>query len=124
MSKGASRPVFRGGRNIALKLPPTVFDATVAFYRDTLALALVEELRPDIVFEFGANHLWLDRVEGLAEAEIWLEVVASDTAAAKRFLRSKGVERCDEVEKLPDGFDGFWVRSPGSVVHLVRGENV
>lgn len=124
MSKVAGPPAFRGGRNIALKLPPAVFEATVAFYRDTLKLAQVEDLKPDIVVEFGPNRLWLDCVEGLAEAEIWLEVVTPDTAAAKEFLRSKGVERCDEVEKFPEGFDGFWVRSPGLVVHLVRGESV
>ncbi|WP_228811119.1 hypothetical protein [Nocardia otitidiscaviarum] len=30
-------PTFRGGHNIAMKLPRAQFDRTVAFYRDTSA---------------------------------------------------------------------------------------
>ncbi len=114
---------FTGGRNIALKLPPRLFDATLAFYRDTLRLPVLEEFRPHQVIEFGQNHLWLDPVEGLAAAEIWLEVIASDLAAAKLHLAEAGVDRCDEIETLPPGFEGFWIRSPSATVHLVCGSD-
>lgn len=111
-------PAFRGGPNIALKLPPSVFDATLVFYRDVLQLPILEQHRPNHVFEFGANRLWLDRVEGLSQAELWLEVIATDIAAAKQHLAAHAIVRCDEIEALPEGFDGFWVLSPASIVHL------
>ena len=31
-------PAFTGGRNVAIKVPEHAFEATVAFYRDTLGL--------------------------------------------------------------------------------------
>ena len=31
---------FRGGRNIAMKLPPHQYEAMITFYRDTLGLAV------------------------------------------------------------------------------------
>ena len=34
-------PVFSGGRNIALKVPPHRYEATVGFYRDVLRLPAV-----------------------------------------------------------------------------------
>jgi hypothetical protein len=30
-----------------------------------------------------------------------------------------GVVRCDRVEPLPEGFEGFWIASPASIVHLL-----
>jgi hypothetical protein len=74
-----------------------------------------------VVFEFGANRLWLDRVPALSQAELWLELQVNDTRKAAHHLESAGVVRCDEVEALPAGFDGFWVSSPAAVVHLVCG---
>jgi hypothetical protein len=118
-SEAKSSPQFRGGPNIALKLPPSVFDATLAFYRDILRLPPLDQHRPNIAFEFGANTLWLDRVETLSQAELWLEIIATDTTAAKQHFEAHGIVRCDEIERLPEGFDGFWVLSPSSVVHLV-----
>lgn len=114
---------FRGGANIALKLPPAVFDATLTFYRDTLKLPVLEEHQPHWVIAFGGNQLWLDPVEGLLQPEVWLEIVTSDTVAAREHLSALGVTRCDEVESLPAGFDGFWIRSPAATVHLVCGED-
>lgn len=73
------------------------------------------------MFEFGANVLWLDRGETMTQTEVWLELRAPDTAAAAKHLERNQVARCDSVEKLPDGFDGFWITSPGNIVHLVHG---
>ncbi|MFO1076014.1 MAG: hypothetical protein U1E17_25565, partial [Geminicoccaceae bacterium] len=70
-------------------------------------------------FEFGPLRLWIDRMPHLAQGEMWLELVAADTAAAAQHLDASGVVRCDEVEKLPPDLDGFWIMNPAGVVHLV-----
>ena len=48
-------PSFAAGRNIAMKVPPSQYEATVAFYRDVLGFPLIDEFAPSIVFEFGSN---------------------------------------------------------------------
>ena len=113
------RPVFSGGPNIAMKVPPHEYDAVVAFYRDTLGLEELTARRPDVCFVFGANQLWIDRVPGLSQCELWLEIRTGDGTAAKTHLAANGITRCDEIEPLPEGSDGFWIASPGNIIHLV-----
>lgn len=113
------RPVFSPGRNIAMKVPPHQFDATVAFYRDVLALEVLPELDPNIGFAFGDKRLWIDSVPTLSQAEVWLEVVADDMQAAAAHLAAAGVVRCDAIEPLPPDVKGFWILSPSGIVHLV-----
>ena len=43
-------PQFSGGANIAIKCPAHTYDQTVAFYRDTLALPLIEEEADGCIF--------------------------------------------------------------------------
>jgi catechol 2,3-dioxygenase-like lactoylglutathione lyase family enzyme len=105
---------FTGGKNIALKVPPHQFHATMAFYRDVLGLPEIKSTE-GVSFAFGPNRLWLDECEAVSQAELWLEIVADDTQAAA------GVARCDGIEKLPPGFDAFFVSSPAAIVHLVIG---
>jgi catechol 2,3-dioxygenase-like lactoylglutathione lyase family enzyme len=105
--------LFAGGRNIALKIPAHEYDDMVHFYREVLGLKQLRDQLPSTAFEFGANLLWLDRVETMTQAEIWLELRTPDTAEAARHLAGSNVARCDAVEKLPDGFDGFWISGPG-----------
>jgi catechol 2,3-dioxygenase-like lactoylglutathione lyase family enzyme len=112
-------PAFLGGPNVAIKVPAHAFEATVAFYRDTLGPAMVHDGPGTTAFDFGPIRLWIDRMAHLAQAEMWLEVVAPDTGAAARRLAAAGVVRCDEVEKLPPDLDGFWILNPAGVVHLV-----
>ncbi len=102
-----------------MKIPPAEFEATVCFYQDVVGLPQLDSHRPHHVFQFGSSFLWLDCVPGVHQTEIWLELLTSDTAIADDYLSRSGVERCDSVEELPPGFDGFWVRSPTSVVHLI-----
>ena len=71
-------------------------------------------------FEFGANRLWIDRVPGMSQAELWLQVTTADTAVAADHLADQGVARCDEIEPLGTT-SAFWISSPASVVHLVSG---
>jgi hypothetical protein len=110
---------FAAGHNIAMKVPPHLYDATVNFYRNVVGLKPIETHPPAIGFEFGTNHLWIDRVPGLSQAEIWLELVTNDVSQAAQHLNRAGVVRCDEIEPLPDGLDAFWISSPASIVHLV-----
>ena len=116
-------PAFKPGRNMAMKVPPHEFEATVAFYRDVLGL---DELTPAGEFEtprfaFGDKQLWIDCVPGCTQAEIWLEVTSNDPAAAAQRLAQAGVVRCDAVEPLPPDFNGYWIASPCNIVHLVSG---
>jgi hypothetical protein len=115
-------PEFTGGINISVKIPPHVFEDTVRFYQDVIGLKRLEKMAPSIVYQFGENRLWLDRVDGLSQAELWLEIQTDDVRAAEQYLASKGVVRRDEIETLPEGFQGFWISSPASIIHLVHKE--
>lgn len=113
------RRTFRGGRNIAMKVPPHLFDATERFYVETLGFPVVERRETSVAVAFGSNLLWLDRVPHATRAEVWLEVYTEDVDAAASHLEGHNVVRCDEVEPLPEGYPGFWITSPAQVVHLV-----
>ena len=113
------KPEFAAGRNIAMKVPPHAYDATVRFYGDVLGLEPLRNHLPHVVFEFGGKQLWIDRVAGLSHAEVWLEIVTNDIAAAAAHFERAGVVRCDEIEPLPQGHQGFWIMDPAStVLHL------
>lgn len=115
------RPSFKGGRNIAMKVPPHQYDRTVAFYRDVIGLEQIDELLPAVGFRFGHNQLWIDKAPAMSQAELWLELTTDDTAAAAEHLEKAGIARCDEIEALGENFDGFWISSPASIIHLVDG---
>jgi catechol 2,3-dioxygenase-like lactoylglutathione lyase family enzyme len=120
---GTPRKVkFAAGRNIAMKVPPHEWEATIEFYRDVVGMKIIEQSQAvptSICFDFGENRLWIDRVDGLSQAEVWLELKADDLRKAAGHLGSAGVVRRDEIEKLPEGFEGFWIQNPASIIHLV-----
>ncbi len=72
---------YRGGNNVAMKLPPHHFDGAVKFYRDTLGLKISDHGESKLV-EFGPIRLWLDPCPQFSQTELWLEVVASNSDAA------------------------------------------
>ncbi|MFD0986834.1 hypothetical protein [Methyloligella solikamskensis] len=111
--------LFKGGRNMALKLPAHQFEATLQFYRDTLGLPVKMMADGVPVVEYGPIRLWLDRSETVSRSELWMEIVAKDAEKADAALEAAGVTRCDNIEPLPKDFRGFWVMSPADVVHLV-----
>lgn len=115
-------PTFTAGINIAIKVPPHEYDATVRFYGEILGMPKRRDYAPAIVFDFGGKNLWLDKVDGLSQAEVWLEIYTDDLAAADRYLEKHGVVRRDEIETLPDGFHGFWVTNAAGIIHLVSKE--
>jgi hypothetical protein len=114
-----SNPSYRGGKNIAMKVPPHQWQPTVHFYRDVAALPVVSDSAESVAFAFGTNTLHIDLCKHLSQTEVWLELVSNDIDGAKVHLERAGVTRCDEIEALPDGFNGFWVSSPALIVHLV-----
>lgn len=114
---------FQPGSNIAIKVPPHEYEQTVSFYRDTIGLKETDMGSPDqdesVSFEFGDKRLWIDKVSGLSQAEVWLELRADNMEAAARYLEDQGVVRRDEVERLPEDFKGFWICSPSNIIHLI-----
>ncbi|MFW6077412.1 MAG: VOC family protein, partial [Hyphomicrobiales bacterium] len=102
-----------------MKLPPERFDPTLAFYRDVLGLPVESRGPGTAVVTFGPMRLWLDRVPTVSQAEIWLEIEATSAAAAAGWLENAGVTRCDDIEPLPEGFQGFWIKNPADIVHLL-----
>jgi catechol 2,3-dioxygenase-like lactoylglutathione lyase family enzyme len=113
------RPAFAAGVNIAMKLPERQYAATLAFYRDTLGLPVLQDGPEGALVQFGAVRLHLDRLARQSQTDIWLEIRTPDLAAADRHLRAAGVTRCDEVEPLPPEFRGFWIAAPSGTIHLV-----
>jgi hypothetical protein len=111
---------FRPGGNIAMKVPPHVFEPTVSFYRDTVGLEEVEVDPPSAGFRFGSMVLWIDPVPAMSQAELWLELYTNDVAGAARALDRPGIVRCDAIEPLGEGFQGLWIASPASIIHMVR----
>lgn len=115
----STAPLFRPGHNIAMKVPPHQYEATLRFYRDVLKLEDRSQGSSSVRFAFGDKTLWIDRVPALSQAEIWLEIVTRDIDQAARVLAAEGVVRCDDIEPLPDGMAAFWISSPAAIVHLV-----
>ena len=62
MVANVNSPNFSGGANIAIKCPYHTYEQTIAFYRDTLGLPLIEEEPEGCIFQFGPVRLWIDRV--------------------------------------------------------------
>lgn len=66
-------------------------------------------------FEFGSNRLWTARVESMCRAELCPELAASDVLEAAKRLAKSGVTRRDEIEPLPEDYEGFWISSPAPI---------
>ncbi len=118
------KPKFHPGKNIAMKVPAHEFENTVAFYRDILGFEQIKKASPDelesVVFKFGHKKLWVDKESGISQAEMWLEVVTEDIAAASEYLARHNCVRRDEIESLPEGFKGFWIANPANIIHLIN----
>lgn len=113
------KPRFKPGRNIAMKIPADRYEKTVMFYKDVIGLEPIEEDENTCSFQFGEMVLWLDKMQNMKHSEIWLEINTNNTKSAAEYLKVKGIHRRDEVEKLPEGLDAFWISNPANVIHLV-----
>lgn len=113
-------PTFEAGINIAIKIPKSKYEKTVAFYRDILKLKVVEKAidNPTISrtnqVSFGNNVLWLDCVDNFTHSETWLQLTVPDVAEATNYLLDKGVEACDELEELSENM--HWIQDPAGTV--------
>jgi predicted enzyme related to lactoylglutathione lyase len=115
---------FEGGVNIAVKIPKSKYEQTVIFYRDILKLEVEEKpiTNPTVSrthqVKFGNNVMWLDCVENYTHAETWLELNVDDVEKATDYLKSKGIETCDELEQLPENM--HWITDPAGTVFIVK----
>lgn len=117
-------PKFQGGVNIAIKIPKSKYDQTVAFYRDILKLEVIEKPinNPTVSrthqVKFGGNNVWLDCVDNYTHSETWLELNTSDVPSATKYLENNGVNTCDEIEQLPDNM--HWITDPAGTVFIIK----
>jgi predicted enzyme related to lactoylglutathione lyase len=114
------KPKFEAGINIAIKIPKSKYEQTVAFYRDVLNFEVVEKpiTNPTVSrtheVKFGHNVIWLDCVDNYAHSETWLQLTVPNVAAASEHLKANKVESCDELEELPDNM--HWIMDPAGTV--------
>lgn len=115
---------FEGGINIAVKIPKSKYEQTVTFYRDILKMQTEERPidNPTVSrthkVKFGNNILWLDCVDNYTHAQTWLELNIPDVEEATAYLRSNGIESCDELEELPENM--HWIMDPAGTVFIVK----
>ncbi|WP_114748258.1 VOC family protein [Pleomorphovibrio marinus] len=117
------KPTFRGGLNIAVKIPKAKYQATLQFYGETLGLELEERpiSHPEITrthrVVFGPNILWLDCVPTKTHSETWLELRTEEMGLAEAYLHENGVRFCDEIEDIPKGM--HWLTDPAGTVFIL-----
>ena len=118
------KPKFNPGKNIAIKVPSHEFESMVNFYKVILGLKQKDAHSPDefdsIAFEFGDKNLWVDKISGISQAEVWLEIETDNAVEAKRYFEKEGCIIRNEIEPLPPSFNGFWLSSPSNTIHLVN----
>ncbi|WP_410671817.1 VOC family protein [Amycolatopsis sp. cmx-4-68] len=105
-----------------LLIRPRDVDATTAFYRDTLGLAVEREFPGGTVFFLGHGSL---EVSGRGETGsspdlvLWLQV--RDLAGAMAGLKAKGLEPVRDAQREPWGLDEAWIADPdGTRIVLVE----
>jgi predicted enzyme related to lactoylglutathione lyase len=98
-------------------LRPLDFARSLAFYRDTLGLAVYREFGPQgVVFFLGGGFLELS---GLADAaptpniELWLQV--RDLAATHAELAAAAATILQAPRREPWGLDEMWIADPDGV---------
>ncbi len=115
---------FEAGINIAIKIPKRKYEKTVEFYKDILKLEVEEKSidNPTVSrtheVKFGNNIIWLDCVDNYTHSETWLQLTVLDAEEAAKYLRSNGVETCDEIEELPKNM--HWIQDPAGTVFNVQ----
>lgn len=121
------KTTFEAGINIAIKIPKSKYEKTVAFYRDILKWEVEEKPinNPTISrthkMKFGNNVLWLDCVDNYTQSETWLQLIVPNIEDATHHLLANGIETCDEIEKLPANM--HWIQDPsGTVFNLQERE--
>lgn len=118
---------FEAGLNIAIKIPKAKYEQTIAFYRDILNFEVEERPidHPTVSrthrVKFGPNVIWLDCVDNYTHSETWLQLTVPDVEEATRYLHTKGIETCDELEELPENM--HWITDPAGTVFNLQKRN-
>lgn len=103
-------------------LKPADHDVSVAFYRETLGLAVYREFPGGTVFFLGQGLLEVVGSCGTSavpDLSLWLRV--RDLPAALEELRGRGVEPLREARREPWGLDEAWIADPdGTRIVLVE----
>ena len=101
---------------------PRDVDATTAFYRDTLGLAVEREFPGGTVFFLGHGSL---EVSGRGDTGsspdlvLWLQV--RDLAGTLAGLEAKGLTPVRDAQREPWGLDEAWIADPdGTRIVLVE----
>ncbi len=115
---------FEAGINIAIKIPKSKYEKTIAFYRDILKLEVKEKPieNPTIPktheVKFGNNVIWLDCVDNYTHSETWLQLTVPNIEEATNYLQANLVETCDEIELLPENM--HWIQDPAGTVFNIQ----
>jgi predicted enzyme related to lactoylglutathione lyase len=98
-------------------LRPLDFARSLAFYRDTLGLAVYREFGPrGVVFFLGGGFLELSGGADAAPTpniELWLQV--RDLAATHAELAAAGATILQAPRREPWGLDEMWIADPDGV---------
>lgn len=117
---------FKGGFNIALKIPKSKYESTVDFYKNILKLEVTEVLMNNQTVskshkaKFGDSTIWLDCVDNYTHSEVWLELRTNDIEKATEYLLLNSVETCDEIEEIPQNI--HWIQDPSGTVFILKQE--
>ena len=117
-------PRFKGGINIAIKIPKSKYEKTVNFYKDILKLEVTEKpvdiptVSRTHEVKFGPNTVWLDCVDNYTHVETWLELKTTNIEEATRYLKTKGIDTCDELEEIPTNM--HWIQDPAGTVFILE----
>jgi predicted enzyme related to lactoylglutathione lyase len=107
---------FQAGINIAIKIPKSKYEKTVAFYKDILKPEVEEKpiSNPTVArtheVKFGNNVIWLDCVDNYTHSKTWLQLTVPNVAEATNYLKLNGIDTCDELEELPENM--HWIQDP------------
>lgn len=108
--------------NSRVLLRPVDHETSVAFYRDTLGLAVYREFPSGTVFFLGGGLLEVVGSGGSAgggDLSLWLQV--RDVAATVAGLRAVGAEVLREPQWEPWGLYECWIADPdGNRIVLVE----
>jgi hypothetical protein len=117
---------FSGGINIAIKIPKSKYEQTVEFYREILKLEVEEKSisNPTVSrtheVKFGPNIVWLDCVDNYTHSEVWLDLKTDDVTIAAAYLKSKGINTCDELEQIPE--EMHWIMDPAGTPFILNSQ--
>ncbi|MEU8633419.1 VOC family protein [Amycolatopsis sp. NPDC048633] len=105
-----------------LLIRPRDVDATTAFYRDTLGLAVEREFPGGTVFFLGHGSLEVSgRGETGSSPDLVLWVQVRDLAGTLADLKAKGLEPVRDAQREPWGLDEAWIADPdGTRIVLVE----